>query len=105
MPLDREAIPDLAARRSRFAEWRRQDAGPGQLGRMRSSKLINKSIVTIARDEGVIPERRMRVRTTVVKTNIHYPSDSTLLGDGVREPECETAVARDWAGGARQRSD
>jgi IS5 family transposase len=26
----------------------------------------------------------MRVDTTVVETNIHYPSDSTLLGDGVR---------------------
>ena len=26
----------------------------------------------------------MRVDTTVVETNIHYPTDSTLLGDGVR---------------------
>jgi IS5 family transposase len=24
------------------------------------------------------------VDTTVVETNIHYPTDSTLLGDGVR---------------------
>jgi transposase, IS5 family len=28
--------------------------------------------------------RRMRVDTTVVETNIHHPTDSTLLGDGVR---------------------
>jgi transposase, IS5 family len=28
--------------------------------------------------------RRMRVDTTVVETNIHYPTDSNLLGDGVR---------------------
>ena len=28
--------------------------------------------------------RRMRVDTTVVETNIHYPTDSVLLGDGVR---------------------
>jgi transposase, IS5 family len=28
--------------------------------------------------------RRMRVDTTVVETNIHYPTDSSLLGDGVR---------------------
>ena len=28
--------------------------------------------------------RRMRVDTTVVETDIHHPTDSTLLGDGVR---------------------
>jgi len=28
--------------------------------------------------------RRMRVDTTVIETNIHYPSDSNLLGDGLR---------------------
>jgi len=26
----------------------------------------------------------MRLDTTVVETNIHYPTDSNLLGDGVR---------------------
>ena len=26
----------------------------------------------------------MRVDTTVVETNVHYPTDSRLLGDGVR---------------------
>jgi hypothetical protein len=26
----------------------------------------------------------MRVDTTVVEANIHHPTDSTLLGDGVR---------------------
>src|SRR5947209_5355050 len=26
----------------------------------------------------------MRVDTTVVETNVHYPTDSSLLGDGVR---------------------
>jgi hypothetical protein len=28
--------------------------------------------------------RRLRVDTTVVETNIHYPTDATLLADGVR---------------------
>jgi transposase, IS5 family len=28
--------------------------------------------------------RRMRVDTTVVESNIHYPTDASLLGDGVR---------------------
>ena len=47
-------------------------------------KQVHERMVRIARDEGVITGRRMRVDTTVVETNIHYPSDSTLLGDGVR---------------------
>jgi hypothetical protein len=29
-------------------------------------------------------KRVMRVDTTVVETNIHYPTDTSLLGDGVR---------------------
>jgi IS5 family transposase len=45
---------------------------------------IHDRIVTIALDKGVVAGRRMRVDTTVVETNIHYPTDSTLLGDGVR---------------------
>jgi hypothetical protein len=31
-----------------------------------------------------LPSRRMRVDTKVVESNIHYPTDSTSLGDGVR---------------------
>ena len=41
-------------------------------------------IVTIAHQEKVIAGRKLRVDTTVVETNIHYPTDSSLLGDGVR---------------------
>jgi transposase, IS5 family len=47
-------------------------------------KLIHERIVKIAQAKGVTTGRRMRVDTTVVETNIHYPTDSTLLGDGVR---------------------
>src|SRR5881397_4211454 len=32
----------------------------------------------------VVRGRRLRVDTTVVETNIHYPTDATLLADGVR---------------------
>jgi IS5 family transposase len=49
---------------------------------------IHDRILTIARDEGVIAGRHMRVDTTVVETNIHYPTDSTLLRDGVRVRNC-----------------
>jgi len=40
--------------------------------------------VAIARENGVAKGRKLRVDTTVVETNIHYPTDSSLLGDGVR---------------------
>ncbi len=45
---------------------------------------IHDRMVRIAQDNGVVAGRRMRVDTTVVESNIHYPTDSTLLGDGVR---------------------
>jgi IS5 family transposase len=47
-------------------------------------KQVHQRIVKIARDKGVTAGRRMRVDTTVVETDIHHPTDSTLLGDGVR---------------------
>src|SRR6266446_5428629 len=47
-------------------------------------KQIHERIVKIAQAKGITTGRRMRVDTTVVETNIHHPTDSTLLGDGVR---------------------
>ena len=47
-------------------------------------KQIHERMVKIAQDKGVADGRRMRVDTTVVETNVHYPTDSSLLGDGVR---------------------
>jgi len=47
-------------------------------------KRMHERIVTIACEKGVTTGRRMRVDTTVVETDIHHPTDSTLLGDGVR---------------------
>jgi IS5 family transposase len=47
-------------------------------------KQLHERIVKIASEKGVVAGRRMRVDTTVVETNIHHPTDSTLLGDGVR---------------------
>ena len=41
-------------------------------------------IVGIARERKVVEGRKMRVDTTVTETNIHYPTDSSLLSDGVR---------------------
>jgi IS5 family transposase len=47
-------------------------------------KQVHERIVSIAQCRGVVEGRRMRVDTTVVETNVHYPTDSSLLGDGVR---------------------
>jgi transposase, IS5 family len=47
-------------------------------------KQVHERLVQIAREQGVTTGRRMRVDTTVVETDIHHPTDSTLLGDGVR---------------------
>ena len=41
-------------------------------------------MVGIACEQGVARGRKLRTDTTVVETNIHYPTDSTLLGDGIR---------------------
>lgn len=45
---------------------------------------LHKRLVGLAQEHGVVQGRKMRVDTTVVETNIHYPTDSSLLGDGAR---------------------
>ena len=45
---------------------------------------IHGRIVGIAQEKKTVEGRKMRVDTTVTETNIHYPTDSSLLGDGVR---------------------
>ena len=47
-------------------------------------KQVHQRMVGIAQEEKIVQGRKMRVDTTVVETNIHYPTDSSLLGDGVR---------------------
>jgi IS5 family transposase len=47
-------------------------------------KQVLERLVIAARARRVIRGRRLRVDTTVVETNIHYPTDSALLADGVR---------------------
>ena len=52
--------------------------GPEPIGK------IHARVVGIAQEKQVVQGRKMRLDTTVVETNIHYPTDSNLLGDGVR---------------------
>jgi transposase, IS5 family len=45
---------------------------------------LHARLVGMAQERGVMKGRKMRVDTTVVESNIHYPTDSSLLGDGAR---------------------
>jgi transposase, IS5 family len=45
---------------------------------------LHRQVVDVATRSGVTRGRRFRIDTTVVETNVHYPTDSTLLQDGVR---------------------
>jgi IS5 family transposase len=47
-------------------------------------RAINEAIVQAALELGLEDGQRLRVDTTVVETNIHHPTDSTLLWDSVR---------------------
>jgi IS5 family transposase len=58
-----------------------------RLGQALGPELIRQlhaRVVQVARDERVVTGRKLRLDTTVVETNIHYPTDSSLLGDGAR---------------------
>src|SRR6266567_3940268 len=41
-------------------------------------------LIDLARERKVVRGWKLRVDTTVVETNVHYPTDSSLLADGVR---------------------
>src|SRR4051812_40575088 len=52
--------------------------GPETIGR------INDRVVQLARSLKVTRGRKLRVDTTAVETDVHFPTDSGLIGDGVR---------------------
>jgi IS5 family transposase len=59
----------------------------GRLGQALGPEVVaavHRRLVSIATEKKVIQGRKLRVDTTVVETNVHYPTDSSLLGDGVR---------------------
>jgi IS5 family transposase len=45
---------------------------------------IHRRVVAIAHERRIIRGRRLRMDTTVVETDIHFPTESSLLSDGVR---------------------
>ncbi len=49
-----------------------------------SVRELHDRVVALAKERRVVQGRKMRVDTTVVESNIHYPTDSGLLNDGAR---------------------
>jgi transposase, IS5 family len=45
---------------------------------------IHERVVEVACEHGAAEGRRLKTDSTVVASNIHYPTDSSLLGDGIR---------------------
>lgn len=70
---DQDAIPD-------FATFSRAFAAIGDEG----TRAIHERIVRKARAERVAQGNKLRTDTTVVESNVHYPTDSSLLEDGIR---------------------
>ena len=48
------------------------------------AEAIHRAVVGKARATRVAKGRKLRTDTTVVESNVHYPTDSSLLADGVR---------------------
>jgi len=87
--LEREVRANLVYRAfTRIGDEKVPDAKTlARLGQAIGSQVIGKlheRLMELARERGVVQGRKMRVDTTVVETNIHYPTDSSLLGDGAR---------------------
>jgi len=45
---------------------------------------IHQRVVQVARERGAAQGRKLKTDTTCVESHIHYPTDSSLLGDGIR---------------------
>src|SRR6266850_7506301 len=56
----------------------------GQLIGAEVMEELHRRIGQLAQENGVTQGRKLRVDSTVVETNIHYPTDSSMLGDGAR---------------------
>jgi transposase, IS5 family len=87
--LEREVRANLVYRAfTRIGDEKVPDAKTlARLGQLIGPEVIeelHKRMVQLAQAYGVTRGRKLRVDTTVVETNIHYPTDSSLLGDGTR---------------------
>lgn len=70
---DAEATPTYSAFNRMFAVLRPE-----------VTEQIHQRVVGIAREHGAASGHKLRVDSTAIESNIHHPTDSTLLGDGIR---------------------
>src|SRR5246500_803914 len=87
--LEREVRANLVYRAfTRIGDEKVPDAKTlARLGQVIGPEVIgelHERLMELARERRVVQGGKMRVDTTVVETNIHYPTDSALLGEGAR---------------------
>jgi len=64
---------------------------------------LHERLIEMAREKRVVRGRKLRVDTTVVETNAHYPTDSGLLSDRLRVLTRTMRRIEQAAGGAGER--
>jgi transposase, IS5 family len=83
-----DPIPDFTSFSRTFALF-----GP------EGTRQIHDRVTQKAKEQKVAPGRKLRVDTTAVETNIHYPTDSSLLADSLRVmTRCLKRIAGGCAG-------
>jgi len=63
---------------------------------------LNDALVLKLKEEKVVRGRKFRMDTTVVEANIHYPTDTGLLADGIRVITRTVGKLRKLSGGVGQ---
>ena len=74
----RLGLTDPVPHSTSLTKWRHR-LGPEAIAK------VNAAVIDGLRDEKVIRGRRLRIDSTVVEANIHYPTDSQLVADGLRK--------------------
>jgi len=64
---------------------------------------LHERLIEMAREKRVVSGRKLRIDTTVVETNVHYPTDSGLLNDGLPVLTRTMRRIEQAAGGAGER--
>jgi IS5 family transposase len=92
---DQDGIPD-------FATFSRSMATLGEEG----TRAIHQRIVQKSRTGRITQGSKLRTDTTVVESNVHYPTDSSLLEDGIRVvTRALKGIAKECAAGAVKVTD
>ena len=83
----------FSSRRARVANWLKSNdkirsvsalSRNGALADAQALRELNDRLCEIAREEKVVAGKAFRQDTTVCEANIHHPTDSTLMRDGIR---------------------